>query len=67
MPSYELKLDGGKSVVWEGKDPEDAALRYVDTFRAAVVVACRHYPRHGVFVWGGAEIIEPGHWKWGKE
>lgn len=60
--TFELKLSTGKWVVWEGKDWEDAAHRYVDTFRDATVIAWRHYPRHGLFAIERPDrirIIEP--------
>lgn len=60
MPNFELKLATGEKVVWEGKDPDDASRRYADCFPGSVVVAWRHYPRHGVFPGAGANIIEPG-------
>ncbi len=46
---FELKLQSGKTVVWEGKDWEDAARRYVGMHATEAVVAWRHYPRFGVF------------------
>ena len=57
---FELKLQSGKVVVWEGLTGEDAAVRYVDAHRAEVVVAWRPYPRHGVFIWAGKPIVGPG-------
>ena len=57
---YELKLQSGKVVVWEGVNGQDAAARYVDMHPAEVVVAWRHYPRHGIFIWGRKRIVEPG-------
>ncbi len=38
---WELKLDNGSIVSWSGETGEDAARRYVDTFRQAVVIATR--------------------------
>lgn len=46
---YELKLADGRRVVRSGKDPVDAATRYVDAHRDAVVVAARPADRHGMF------------------
>ncbi len=57
---FELKLQSGKVVVWEGANAEEAAVRYVDMHPAEVVVAWRGYPRHGVFIWAGKRIIEAG-------
>jgi hypothetical protein len=54
---FELKLQSGKWVVWQGKTWEEAARRYVDCFPDAVVIAWREYPRHGVFL-GIAPIVE---------
>lgn len=53
---YELLLktegeEGGKIVVWQGKDGLDAARRYVDAHRGATVVAWRG-SRTGLFVLG---------------
>ncbi len=61
---YELKLQAGGAAVWEGRDSSDAIARYLDMHRDQTVVAWRHYPRHGVFVYGGARIIEPGEKGW---
>ena len=47
---YQLKLDNNKVVTWEGKNEEDAARRYVDCFRDAVVVATRPVPT-GIFIY----------------
>ena len=41
---YELRLRGGKTVEWDGADGEDAARRYVDCYKTAVVVAFRQAP-----------------------
>jgi hypothetical protein len=42
MPArWELKLADGRVVEWPGEDGEDAARRYVDGHRDAVVVAVR--------------------------
>lgn len=49
MNNYELKLANGKTVIWNGDSGEDAAERYVETFRDAIVIAWRNYPRTGVF------------------
>jgi hypothetical protein len=38
---YELKLADGRVVTWLGRGWEDAASRYVDCHRTAVVVAWR--------------------------
>jgi hypothetical protein len=55
---YQLKLAIGKPVEWPGKDGEDAARRYVDTFREAIVVATRlaSSESYGVWVLGNAVI-----------
>lgn len=39
--TFDLKLASGRVVQWEGDDGEDAARRYVDAHREAVVVAWR--------------------------
>lgn len=56
---WDLKLATGKVIQWEGKDGEDAARRYVDCHREAVVVAWRNADRHGLHI-GVKPIIEPG-------
>lgn len=55
---FDLKLASGKVVTWPGVDAEAAARRYVDVHRGEAVVATRPGDRHGIFVWGGARIIE---------
>jgi len=65
MP-FELKLATGRVVTWEGESGEDAALRYVDCHQAETVVVAWRHVRHGLFV-GAREIIEPGHYLYGKE
>ncbi len=42
MQHFELKLSDGRTVSWTGTDGVDAATRYVDAHRDAVVVAWRH-------------------------
>ena len=49
MTRYELKLDDGTVVTWVGRDPEDAARRYVDAHRGTTVVATRR-PRTDIVV-----------------
>ena len=46
---YELLLEGRKVVRWPGSDEINAAERYVDCHRDAVVVATRPI-RHGLFI-----------------
>lgn len=46
---FELLLQGGKVVSWEGATGEDAARRYVDCHREDKVIAWREARRHGVF------------------
>ena len=46
---FDLKLRNGKWVTWLGKDGMDAARRYVDCFRSAVVVAWREHC-YGLFI-----------------
>jgi hypothetical protein len=46
--TYELLLQGGKVVKWDGSDGKNAAERYVDCHREAAVVAWRE-PRYGFF------------------
>ncbi len=57
---YELKLVDGKTAEWPGENGEDAARRYVDTFRKATVVATRlaNSEVYGVWPLGGSTIIE---------
>ena len=38
---YDLKLQDGKSKLWYGRTPQDAAARYEDTFPGSKVVAWR--------------------------
>ena len=49
---YELKLDTGKVIEWDGKDPLDAIARFADNERvfgrSRIVIAWRE-PRHGFF------------------
>ena len=47
--TFELLLGGGAVVRWEGVTGEDAARRYVDCYRSAVVVAWREIV-HGLFI-----------------
>jgi len=49
MNKWELKLDNGTVVTWTGETGEDAAHRYVDTFRKAVVIATRPAEQWGFF------------------
>lgn len=49
MNEYELRLDNGDKVIWNGDSGIDACKRYVATFPDAVVIAWRNYPRIGVF------------------
>lgn len=57
MATFELKLATGKVVTWEGRDGEEAALRYADAHRDSTVVAWRHI-RHGLF-FGLKPIVGP--------
>lgn len=67
MPEFELKLANGKVVVWEGRDGEDAARRYVDCHRDQSVVATRS-PRFGLVIgFDPNRLIEPGHPDWAKK
>ena len=54
---YELKLQGGKIVTWTGTDGVNAAERYVDCHRDAVVIATRLTAQYGVTVLGDASRI----------
>ena len=45
MAVFDLKLASGKVVRWEGQSGEDAARRYVDTFRGETVIAWRVPPQ----------------------
>ena len=56
---YELKLLTGTTVDWTGTSGEDAARRFVDCVAGTTVIAWREAERYGVFVWGGAPILEP--------
>ena len=56
---YELKLASGKTVIFEGETPQDAARRFVDLFRDETVIAWRNYPRHGLII-GTKPIVETG-------
>lgn len=56
---FDLRLQSGKVVVWEGSNAQDAARRYVEAHRGQVVTAWRQHSRHGVFVWGGQPVLEP--------
>lgn len=48
MAKFELLLDDNSQDVWSGRDGEDAARRYVDCHRDAVVVAYREAPGTGL-------------------
>jgi len=56
---FELLLSNGKSVLWNGSDGPDAALRYVAAHPGAVVTAWRATEEHGVFPYT-LPIVEPG-------
>ena len=58
MNVYELKLETGKRVTMTGKNPTEAATRYVDLHREARVVAWRDAERHGLWPYGGERIIQ---------
>ena len=59
--NVDLKLASGHVVTWSGSNELDAAYRYVDTFRDAVVVATRPARDTNVVVVlsRGVHIIEP--------
>ena len=54
---WELKVDGGKLVVWEGADGVDAARRCAGAHPGATVYAWRAI-RYGLFI-GTKPIVEP--------
>jgi hypothetical protein len=63
--TFELRLAGGKVVLWDGETEEDAAQRYIGSHPDAVVVATRMPTAQGtVRIWGGALILEPGDKRW---
>ena len=49
---YELKLANGKTVVWVGDGPIEAAKCYVDCHREATVIAWREANRTNIIVTG---------------
>lgn len=53
---FDLKLQDGRVVTWNGSDGEDASMRYAESNREATVIAWR-WPRHGLFI-GANPIIE---------
>lgn len=53
---WELKLDTGKVVEWNGTSGEDAARRYVDC-KGGAVVASRRAPNYGLSVLGSGTIV----------
>jgi hypothetical protein len=53
MTQYELRLASGKTVVWDGKDGNDAAQRYVAAHPDQAVVAHREAERRGFFPFPG--------------
>ncbi len=57
MTKWELKLQDGSIVSWSGETGEDAARRYVDTFRQAVVIATRPAEQWGFFPGVSADQI----------
>jgi hypothetical protein len=61
---FELKLQTGREVKWEGDNGEAASRDYVDSHPDQVVVAWR-WPRGGIYL-GIRDIIEPGDWRWGR-
>lgn len=65
MAEFEIRTQSGKRIVWEGKDGLEACHRYADAHPGETVIAWRSWPRHGLFI-GMREVIEPGHWKFGK-
>jgi hypothetical protein len=62
---FELKLQGGRRILWDGTDGEQACRNYELGHEGAVVVAWRNYPRHGLAI-GLGTIIEPGDYRWDK-
>ena len=50
MTQFELMLEGGKRVIWEGKNWQDAIARYLDCHPNQTVIAWRITPQHGIFV-----------------
>jgi len=48
---FELRLSNGKTVIWDGKNGVDAAMRYVSAHneKHLSVIAWRSYPRKGLF------------------
>ncbi len=54
---FDLRLSSGNVVQWEGANEQEAARRFVAAHPAAVVVATRPAPRHGLF-FGLAPIKE---------
>lgn len=54
--TYELLLQGGAIVRWNGEDGEHAARNYVAEHSGATVVAWRK-PRHPVTVLGRGVIV----------
>lgn len=63
--TFELKLRGGRVVLWEGADGEAASVDYARSHPGAEVLAWRlPRARGSVLVWGGARILEPGDRGW---
>ena len=55
---YELKLSDNRRVIWEGKDGQDAARRFVSSHPDKEVIAFRNHPRHGLFIGNHNHIKE---------
>jgi hypothetical protein len=53
MTQYELRLAGGKTAIWDGKDGKDASQRYADAHPGVVITAWREADRHGFFPFPG--------------
>lgn len=63
---YELRLQDGTRVIWEGESGEEACSSYLAHNPQSIVVAWRQLRRHGLFFPRPEMIVEPGDWRWGK-
>ena len=57
MRQFELKLNNGKTIIWDGTNGIDAVNRYLLSHNETII-AWRDYPRTGLFLVNVSNIIE---------